>query len=539
MKILNFTILVIIFTSQATIGNAQKLTLNKYGIVSNKNFKATIKAKGYNLVGGPNRFSVKQGGLLVYKNYLPAILDTNTSKLYKPNFYVSEESLDEPKYLVDERPYPPKEIIPSVDYIKATVINYGKQKIIQKANGDSLLLIDCEQVILSEHNNYFVYIKNGKWGLGHRINGIITEAIYNSIKDVNCLNTNYKIVKIEKKWGLINYKGKTILPTIYHDLEELKPGYFLHRTRTDFGVIDSTGRYIIDTFCSGISMLACNQNLYNIYINTDGQYRYAILDNNGKWLTDTLYLKPVVMRDEHNLITINYKNNTQDLGYDNNNQNLDSIQILSCEDGKPITPDYYRDVILFGNNLIVKKCNSTRYGILTNNGKYVVEPEFDAFTFGSLGGNVIVRRDGKYGLMDKSGKLIIPYQYNSIAPINGHSNILLVGLADDSKQLKYGLLNSSYNIEVNPIYESIINIGANLMFKLNGKYGVFSSNYKQLIAPEYTAIKYMNEKDFVCNTSSYTNIIARDGTLITTLPYTNVSATGRPGILILEQMYGG
>lgn len=96
-----------------------------------------------------------------------------------------------------------------------------------------------------------------------------------------------------------------------------------------------------------------------------------------------------------------------------------------------------------------------RYGILANDGTYMVEPQY--VTAQRIAGRFVkFGKGGKYCLYDETGKLIIPQEYDSIDLLYG--KMFLV-----SKRYKYGLISFDGDIILAPVMDDIYMPKANVI----------------------------------------------------------------------------
>lgn len=102
-----------------------------------------------------------------------------------------------------------------------------------------------------------------------------------------------------------------------------------------------------------------------------------------------------------------------------------------------------------------------------------------------------VQKDGKYGLIDLSGKTLLSCEYDSIEPIIGESNSLIT-----IKDNKKGLVSTTGSIIVDNLYSDIEALTSKyedgyIVKDENGKVGVIGTNKKILLPIEYEDIKHV------------------------------------------------
>lgn len=114
------------------------------------------------------------------------------------------------------------------------------------------------------------------------------------------------------------------------------------------------------------------------------------------------------------------------------------------------------------------------------------------------------QKDGKYGLIDFSGKEILGAEYDSINAIEGIKNSLLI-----QKDGKFGVVNNGGNIVLEPIYTEITNLGKEgsagyIVRNDEGKYGIVDTSKNQILEAKYDQINKVYGNDLYVVTESGT-----------------------------------
>lgn len=99
------------------------------------------------------------------------------------------------------------------------------------------------------------------------------------------------------------------------------------------------------------------------------------------------------------------------------------------------------------------------------------------------------QKDGKYGLVNYSGKKLLECEYDSIEPIQGIANSLVI-----AKDGKYGLVDDSGNMIIEPNYKKIEKIGNNykngyIVVSSEDKYGIIGFDKEKVLDAKYDEIK--------------------------------------------------
>lgn len=237
-------------------------------------------------------------------------------------------------------------------------------------------------------------------------------------------------------WGVIDKAGKTILPFIYDELDDVSDGVIFARKGKLWGVIDIQGNNVIPfgsvsnnvlfkrLFRNGIAIVSASK--------ADGG-NVGLINKKGEW----------VVLPKYGLIRFVEQNKTYitESAYPDNNKK--SIYTILDEAGKPLPIQSYNYIAESGQNYIVGE------GVCYESS-------------GSLG--AAERSLCKFGLIDKSGKIIIPLKFNRILPFS-NKDVFRVELHENvagtsTVKIKIGMYNSKGK-EVIPVqYEGIPNDNA-------------------------------------------------------------------------------
>ena len=132
----------------------------------------------------------------------------------------------------------------------------------------------------------------------------------------------------------------------------------------------------------------------------------------------------------------------------------------------------------------------------------------------SYDGNVLrVQKDGKYGLIDLSGKSLLPCEYDNITSVEGVEGAIKitkdgkVGVADDKGQI---LIPTEYNNAEGLGTQSSQGF---IVQNEEGKYGIVNISNNQILETKYDSVSKIHEGDYyVATDSGKQKVISKDGT---------------------------
>lgn len=124
-----------------------------------------------------------------------------------------------------------------------------------------------------------------------------------------------------------------------------------------------------------------------------------------------------------------------------------------------------------------------------------------------------VQNNGKYGLINLEGNLVLECEYDSITPIKGAKNSLLV-----KKEGKTGLVNSSGSIIVPAEYQEVSLLTSNyengyIVKNAENKFGVIGKDGIKKLECIYDNIKHTTDNNmYVVSTNGNWQVVLQDGT---------------------------
>ncbi|SFN96228.1 WG containing repeat-containing protein [Bizionia echini] len=236
---------------------------------------------------------------------------------------------------------------------------------------------------------------------------------------------------------------------------------------------------------------------------------YAIIDMDGNKITDFKYKNLRQTSEKYISVKVNGKWNFIDtMG---NNIFNDSINVV--------------DKGIF-NSVAVYRGNNRKLGIIHINGTIITEPIYNIIYGQNYSENWIVKKDGKYGVINSQGEIIVPLIYQKITHVVNENDPIAVRLNN-----KFGYVNHSKEIipfdydEALPFINGIARVkkdglyhyinkknkilcsfeheggwngqeyfSDNLsIFKLNGKYGYINKKGETIIKPIFDSANNFKE----------------------------------------------
>ena len=138
---------------------------------------------------------------------------------------------------------------------------------------------------------------------------------------------------------------------------------------------------------------------------------------------------------------------------------------------------------------------------------------------------LLIKKDGKYGLINLDGKQILNPEYEEITAIKGIENTLKI-----KKDGKYGVVNDEGTVIIPNTYADIMNLGKNdksgfIVKNDEGKFGIINYSGTQVLEPKYEAIENVYGNDmYVIKEANVSKLINKDGTIVLAEGYDKIEA---------------
>lgn len=386
---------------------------------------------------------------------------------------------------------------------KTKVINQKNEEIFKEySKVEAIDNFDSKQNIWYEDDVLRVE-KDGKYGLINFEGKEVLPCDYDEITALKGV-TNNLLVKKDGKVGLVNEKGQTIVNTEYKDIKTLKEGYkneyIIVNDNNQYGIISTTGTVIIEPKYEDVKYLN-NSEMFAIkdagvwklinkdnQILIDGGYDNIIEAKGENVVVEKVGKYGVVTTKNEEKIPVEYEQikYTFSIYYiaktggkygiiNLNNEQVKDFNYINMdyvEKGDFIQADVSdTETVIFDNNLsekisgIVSEINQEKgyIKVYTNNEykyynfKFEEKKSSDILTSNNL---FLSKKDGKYGYVNKEGKVIVDYIYEDGTEQNS------CGFAAVKKDGVWGSINKVGAVELEPS----VNLDSNIYTTFIGKW---------------------------------------------------------------------
>lgn len=147
----------------------------------------------------------------------------------------------------------------------------------------------------------------------------------------------------------------------------------------------------------------------------------------------------------------------------------------------------YAEAQLLGDIMTAKK------GILNSQGQWAVQPTYDELYFNEDRDELTYihgRRGSKWGFIDISGKEVIPFAFDDLAPFVGNHAPAAIGN-------RWGLIDRSGQWKLQPKYDEVDELSdVAVAVKQGSLWGVMDYSGRWLIEPKFVSVGYCQGRDF-------------------------------------------
>jgi hypothetical protein len=340
-------------------------------------------------------------------------------------------------------------------------------------------------------------------------------------------------IKSGDKWGYIDKAGKYIINSQFDDAFNFSDGLALIESgEGKFGFIGEDGKYVINPvyksankFSEGLACVVM-ENGKPQFISKEGKIlftvdkadvcygfqegmalikvkgKYGFIDKTGKIIVNPIY-------DDANYYSeglasvakIDEKTKELKWGFiDKSGSVKINFQFVADKEKYLCQPDYFKEGLAFVSS------DGKKWGCISTDGKYQVNPQFEGSDFSRFGfknGLSLVSQGGSYGYIDKNGKYVINPQFKDANSFS--SNGLAAVQHSDGK---WGFINKEGKYEINPQFDDVAScfLSGIAFVKSSDKYGIIDTKGLYVINPLFDDVKlydintnYSVKSDYVDN----------------------------------------
>ncbi|MCB0488752.1 MAG: WG repeat-containing protein [Cyclobacteriaceae bacterium] len=433
-----------------------------------------------------------------------------------------------------------REIIFEGDGIRARKANTWK---VLDQNNNVVKTTTCDHITPS--GNSFIVENNGLYGISDDQFKEVVPAAYHAILQ---LQDDLLVVKRGVKSGLVKKDNSVVMPLQFDSIhlsgryvrasESLlgKPVWSLYdiygikkseRTYESMSPFNDKFFTVKNYGLSGVMDKYGKETIHCLYDSildyNDGQLvvkfhgHYGIIDFRENWLLPPQPFPVHLVDESHYLLkqynTTFFKTFKDDLIYFSDNNLTIEDQLL-----KEILPDG-----------TIKKISFEGITISRSSPPILDDTQIIAEESEGLRG---IKRKGKFGFIDKEGRLRIANRYESIS--NFHNGLAAVRILG-----KWGFVDKQDKIAINPSYEEVSDFLQDVAIVKRGKFGIINKDGNLVLDTRYDAIHQLKTQNFIVGNNNLKGLASRNGEILIDPRFDDLEDLGNGYVIVKrENKYG-
>ena len=371
------------------------------------------------------------------------------------------------------------------------------------------------QIEKIEKYSYFKLYENEKYGIIDENGNTIIEAKYDNIdipnptKPVFIVSFNYNAEKEEYETQVINEKNEKILTQFekvnaiqLNDTNAQIPyekSVLMYKEKDKYGIIDFNGKKITDAIYDSIESLLYKEGC--LIVKQNG--KYGIINILGKKMVEIEY--DSINADGYYEKETGYKK----AGFIVGLRKEDGYRYgyISSKKENILNTEYNqinRITEIDNNDIYLYAIKNGQVGVFQN-GKQIVKNIYEQVEYDKENGVFIVKKDNKYGVVNKENKEIIPLEYSYIMISNDRINA-----KKEEINYIYDIDGKKLNVE-NITIISTDNKDYYIIIDSQGKFGIMDKNNTTILDTKYQYIEHIFDNYFIAKLDGKAGVIDNKG----------------------------
>jgi len=409
-----------------------------------------------------------------------------------------------------------------------------------------LLLDYTFEKIWDFKNGFATVLLNGKYGLINKLGKVVAEPNYDSPEtmDVKCgcvafevgngpiaiIDTNGKavvpmtsgitgilpcqkrITMGDDRFGMTNFNNDTILPFKFRDAHLLPEGFCVASAFNNspddnlYGLYDLDGKQVLPHAFEMIDGFYCGRALVK------KRGKYGVMDETGKELFYTDYGRIDRFANDYALVYTTPKDGVIKVGIIN-------------KSGKVVVPAIYQWLESTGNfsDGLAAMARNGKYGFVDTTGRVIAQFNYDKVESFRNGIAKVWVGQQQVGYINRKGKEVIPANFAAMdqANLRRYYDEFIIGLRDSMQHVfdysgkEISTLNYKTISEFNENDKSFI-------VSINNKFGILDSNFRIIIPTGYESLEMIFPGKIAARKQGKIGFINQAGKLLYSFGYDSI-----------------
>ncbi len=251
------------------------------------------------------------------------------------------------------------------------------------------------------------------------------------------LNAQIYPFKKDGLWGYIDTTGKEVIAPAFKIAGFFNEGFAYAQIGDAIGFIDITGKEVIK------AKYPAAYSFYDGYSSVLEDEDWGVINTQGEMVIEPKFAGPLVFH--HGLAKIKLERGL-----------FSTYGFINTKGDTAIYPSYEK-LSDFSDGVCMASIDGRKYGYIDTKGEWVIQPTLDLGALFKINGEydfsdknfsngyIAVSKDEKYGLMDKTGKIVLVHKFDFIGKY-------AEGLAPAKKDSLYGYIDIKGNWVIKPKY---------------------------------------------------------------------------------------
>ncbi len=391
-------------------------------------------------------------------------------------------------------------------------------------DGEGQLILAEDWQIDDLQHSVAILKKGRKYGVMKGVtseqNKIILDIIYDTLHvEENYILAAQKLSQNDYGWSLYNNNGERLTSYVYQDIKPDSDGLLAVKRKNHWGYINLLGEEVIP--CQYLAVAPFSQGRASVDF-IEGQ---GIIDTYGNWT-----IKP-----------FKYKGASLNLERIHDDLYIFSTQAHHYEAARYGLVDSKGQEMYVGNYSLInnghtiwEKNDQDKYGLITYDGKRLLDTKFDTISTLQEGVVYTFQKDGHYGIMNKDGGILVDLDNNfqELYPMSNH----YLGVKIDDK---FGFVDTLGRLRIANRYDSICSFQSNMAaIKLLGRWGYINRSENLAVQPHFEkAFPFVDGLAIVRKAGKY-GLVNKRGEVILPNEYDNILPSAENHYLIEKYQDG-